>query len=625
MPASSPGDLDGYLYIDGTSGNDTTGDGGSQAPWKTLTKFFAAATITAATVLNIKNDVLDAAVASAAFANGFRIQQWAGGTAYRLFGWKDFAGSGFTANANTNSIALTGLGHITAASGAIDWDTSVDSSGRHFSHLIPASSLVNCQATANSWWIEPGVTDDTFHVRWGANVAVTGHTVSYSQSARSGLIFTNNFSNGIITDYAACGYCDGTEGQGYGLGINGQNCTVGVRRMDDNGRNHIGFVANGIPCLNNTVTGGTFSGGATLSNFVVFFSDTAGSTGNSGSNMTMYCHTFLGVSGTAPVVAGRSISGCFSHASAGTMSATWTGITCNYWTGEEGGWIHCNNAPTPSDTSDYRTFGVKAIQCTVLNGVTYTPVSHIAYHNCHAEHGKDTLSGSKTFLLTDPAAAATINILWSFSEFIANQTGATFGSTFYAKANGKVRLLNCSWIDITTGNVNRSIFQFKDETGTGVVTCLCAATDSIFSFETTPVGTEALFTYSDGESNSLYSCTVGVTPAKSFSGCHYFGDSQPTYNGTTNTNDKWGGVVNGVVDTTATFPTTSPFATPTVNGSLKPSAAAFITHKAVTGARSSMSGINRVVYRGNAGAWQNLGGTMLRARKGGSRRGTGVR
>ena len=312
-------------YIHAQNGNDVSGDGSSGNPWATLDKIVTTAATgntyyLAGTFRPDKHtDLRDK-------GDNISLLQWDGQAPCIIRG--DTVTTGWTANANTYSKVIgTSYGAAGIASVVVDWDTSVDSEGRHYGHLSRVADAATCGSTNDSFFYD-NTGSGTLYIRIGAKLDPAGFTVGRCIATVRAISMgstTSTPSQGLLcrglTFYL---WSDSTAEYGYGLRyFTVQNSTMDSITCIDCGYHGTGWTNNnGTAALNNIESNTLIMGlGAGADSAMVMYADTGTMTNCRIYNSKAYVYPLLGRDGVTP--AGRN----------GTSSFGAMGVICHAGSG----------------------------------------------------------------------------------------------------------------------------------------------------------------------------------------------------------------------------------------------------------------------------------------------------
>ncbi len=420
-------------YVNGATGNDSTGTGTAALPYATMTPISPA-----------PGDVIflaDKVRGSVTFNSpvGVTVCQWPGQTKYDLRG--AFVASGWSASGGgyVKTIA-TGL---TVKGVVCDWDTNIDANGLHYGHLTPAADAATALSTLNNWHYNSGT--GILSINIGANPA--SHVLEYCVGGAgvAGIGFTD--ADGLnILDFRASlwvGYKwneAAIANSGQAIRGHGRNITITVDRVDDCGYHHI-CVADGV-CSNNVIQPsqkglGRLSGVNNNGIPLVFHTANSSQTGNEARDLTIWATPLLKRDGT-PVSTSHTISACYSHSSGGVKfdGVTWRNLHIRYpyAVGVSSTPVSAGDTTAPSSAANSRliaNYGVQVVDCKVdgdhAQGCIVT--ASVAFQRCHLHFGSDRIGAGSSGWFTDNGDDATKYTLFDACEILINQgTGSTGAS-----------------------------------------------------------------------------------------------------------------------------------------------------------------------------------------------------
>lgn len=478
-------------YVNGATGNDSTGLGTRAAPYATLNKVAGLGTLAPGDKLFCADKIRGAATFTTPV--GITICQWPGATKYDLRG--AFVASGWSSSGGGYTTTLA-MG-LTIKSVVCDWDANIDANGLHYGHLTPAADAATALSTLNNWHYNSGT--GVLSINIGANPST--HIIEYCIGGVGvNGITVSNAENLRILDFRASLWVDKTAASGQAFRGYGQNCTIEVDRVDDCGYHHICF-ADGL-CNNNVIqpsqTGlgrisGVNDGGIPL----VFHTSSANQTGNEARDLTIWATPLLKRDGT-PLGSSYSIGGCFSHTSGGGVKldgVTWRNIAIHYpyAVGTSSSPLAAGDTTAPSSAANSRiitNYGVQAIGCTVdgthAQGIVTS--GSMAYQRCSLKFGVDRVTAGAR-VMSDTGDAATKYTLFDATEILIYQgTGSTGVSEGWLQGeNAGLVFLNSSFA--MWGNRTAECRMFVQFAATQTI----YARQSIFGYPDATAGTRKLF------------------------------------------------------------------------------------------------------------------------------------
>lgn len=387
----------------------------------------------------------------------------------------------------------------------LGWDKRVDKRGRHYGHLLRAANVGECIDGANKWFYEPstrlltvGVSSGTYadaaaieddKISWcrgncnGIEIGTPTFNDPYTSDANVAA-FDGTICQGIVIDgIHVMLFCDpGTDQTtsrtafrsiGYGIRIaDAQNCVVRNCKTIDCGYHGIGAVGN----ISNSNTiedcevwggnGDATNGG---SSFVWGYCGAAGSGSKYIDNTrvrrcTAYTYGLLGLDGN-PIAGTIPYDGFLNHTDnssgtddgnlvrdveysdckvvhSGKLSDNTLCPGSDFYTQS------CINPATsgiPSDETDYRTYPMRVIASTVINGNRNLTAGYsaVAFHRCRLEYTRAGLLGSGTNGVFG-STSGTNKTLASACEIIINLDSAGTRPFVHSTTTNKVLLRNCS-------------------------------------------------------------------------------------------------------------------------------------------------------------------------------------
>jgi len=597
----------GY-YVDGVLGSDGGGGLGTQAaPWATIAHMLAVAGLASGDFVNLAGTFRESN--TIATMSGVTWRQWVSKTQATIRGDVVVALSGWTLDTGAYYKAV-GDG-LNIKSVAIDWDTSVDSSGRHYGHLAAAADRATCQATDNTYFYDTSTTPDRLYVRIGANINPSGVvSIGYCVGGVNGLQ-VNACTNCVFSGVNFALWCDSSPGLGYAIFAVGNGNTITGCRTDDTGFHALGFV-NGATTSNNLITNCIASGlgdgdaGGNGTNAFVFHATTAANltnTNNVAIGCTIYRHTKLGRSGSQVAAAPTGVCGCLSHCSGGgTLSGIrWENITvislgdltsssdASVHTMSELGYIFsADNVGAVSDVRDASTYPVIVKNCTFTNVRRQTLLAGIAFVGCTIDIREYDLNMS--FHQND----ATVDKNGFFGCAITFYTTNNSDIFYMNNASHVLTLESCSIAVLDSGVTNKDHVLFRNYSSTPTWHIHGCA----IGFVRATGGNPRYFSYSTSFVNAVV-WDVG--------GNAYFGIDDSTWWNDTRAHWMNGTVTQvngGLGETDQLFAASHPFIDPTVNLDLSRGSTIYARKLPPTFSPKISYGINGVPFSFRFGAWQ---------------------
>lgn len=380
-------------YVDASGGNDSNNGTTTGTPFLTLAKCVAVAA--AGDTFNLKGTFRETADFSDK-GNNITLQQWEGQTQAWIRG--DTVVDTFTVDGSGQCYNKTVTASLNVATVTANWDSQINSRGRHYGHLTRATSLANCKTTDNSWYYDSGT--GVLSVRIGANADPAGYTVTYVKCAN-----TVNGVNGVTIGSSGATACHGIRvlnlcfalwcwpaaGFGYPLRlISCQNSFAKGNTYHDSGYHSIGLVNyNGVAMRNvKAIDEAAYGIVASGDSLYVAYADTGGIDVESGfENCYGLLEPLLGMDGNpiayySPVspftqVTSATAMGMACHTSATVNISKFRAKDCLIVTGS----VHSSmtnrmaayrvsHATAPSDKTNPKTYGAWLDRCDVLSGVS---------------------------------------------------------------------------------------------------------------------------------------------------------------------------------------------------------------------------------------------------------------
>jgi len=475
----------------------------------------------------------------------------------------------------------------------VDWDSSVDTYGRHFGFLTPLADAAQVETLSNSFAFD--ASSHVLTINLGGE-APGAHQIAYCVGGSDGLTIhggSAGVTNVTVDGIHAYLWADPAPGTGYGFKM--RDCRNSVLRNHvaiDNGYHGTGWVNYAVPNTNNHEENGEVWG-ATNDSCYVFYTNVGDLTGARWNNCVAYKYTFLGRNGL-PLTQVDKCSGFHWHTNGtGALVRDLEATGCRVYE-----FADSNNAPAfagqnssyPSDPNNWLTYPARLVECAVVRGkggMVYP--NSTAYVRCTLDY---SLSGASTTsaeaIFSDNGIAGPGAMLFDACEVMANLDGAGSRAFFGVRAQVRWTFINSSILDTGVNTLaHRLIMWYGPQSGV-------LARGSIFAFRNR-AGARGL-NYNDSNPAWL--------PLHDFRDCVYVNVSDTAYstvsNGTYNDKAEW----KSLVDPDGVFLTQTPFADPSgVTGlAIDPSGPLAGVRKRL--AIATMKGINGVVYSGSYGAYQ---------------------
>lgn len=199
-------------YVDAQNGSDGAA-GTSVAPWATLSK--VASTVANGDTVYLSGTFRPDAATDLRDIFPLSLLAWSGMPPPIVRGDTVLTSWTLAGSVYTKSLAAG----LSIASVVVDWDTSIDASGRHYGHLFKAATALAVASDDDSWFYDSGT--GLLTIRIGANLDPAGFTVArciggvraITMGSTGGTPATGVSCRGL-TFYL---WCDGTGELGYGL------------------------------------------------------------------------------------------------------------------------------------------------------------------------------------------------------------------------------------------------------------------------------------------------------------------------------------------------------------------------------------------------------------------------
>ncbi len=573
-------------YVHAVSGNDLN-DGSAAAPFHTLTRLqsamqagdraFLAGTFRERLIL--------------AGLSNITVAQWAGQEQAVLRGDRVIT-SAWSGGPTVWSTTLAP--GQTAAAVVVDWDTSVDSFGRHYGFLRAATDFTTVSAIPNSFLFDGATRTLTVNLNGDDP---TAHQVAYCVGGTDGLTIYGG--SGGVTNVTVDGihsylWADRTPGTGYGFKM--RDCRNSVLRNHvaiDNGYHGTGWVNYSVPNTNNHEENGVVWG-ANDDSCYVFYTSVGDVTGARWTDCVAYKYTILGRGGS-PISPFDKCTGFHWHTSgAGPLVKDLEATGCRVYEFADGNTAPAfagQNSATAGDTNNWLTYPARLIGCAVIRGkggLVYPNAT--AFVRCSLDYslaGSSATSSEAVF--ADNGGGGPGAFLFDACEVMVNLDGNQPRAFFGVRDQIRWTFINSSILDSGVNNLaHRLIMWYAPQAGV-------VARGSIFAFRNR-AGTRGL-NYNDNNAAWL-----GL---HDFKDCVYANVSDSSYstvsNGSYNDKAEW----KALVDPEGLYLTQAPFADPTgaTGLALDPGGPLAGVRKRL--AIATTLGINGVAYSGTYGAYQD--------------------
>ncbi len=278
----------------------------------------------------------------------------------------------------------------------VNWDASVDASGRHYGHLELAADLATCQATPGTWfWDDP---TDTLHIHDAddSDPRVNGKT--YARGRKGDGLVLNTCDNCLVRNLVFKLWSD-PDASSTGYGLRGEatyNTSFRNIVVYDSGGHAIGFAS--TKCLNNSIVDCTAFGLAGANADSQFIFGLTGSPPAGFEHMTgcvmercvAFQYQVLGIDG-APVNTTAGCTGFACHTGSSSNECRDVRfIACrtvrfnDVAAQDMLSFTHSGTHQEPSDKADPSTYGVRYIDCQFLDGDSCGTLeaAHTAFVRC---------------------------------------------------------------------------------------------------------------------------------------------------------------------------------------------------------------------------------------------------
>ena len=474
------------FYVDGNSA--VNGTGTELSPFNTLT---AVPAIEDSEVYVA--GTLREAVQWSGVRRGTVVQQWAGKPQAELRG--DVIAPPDEWTRQDNGVFSTAI-PSPPSSVVWNWDTNVDSQGRHFGHLRGVASLAECRSAAATWFFDQGMATLYLHPPAGAQSPDIGDVYAW---VRTGCGFTLSQCEDLTIDGLQFRlWTDPSSGNGYGIKFtSATNCTISNCLFEDCGYHSIGFI--GSICERNQIISCVARGLHGRSIHFVFYSGGTDIVGCRATDCEAHLYNILDWQGDR-LETQDTAGGYFTHTGSPAMIADVEFRRC-VAIGYEGA---TGNSFGVGMTTTLAAEGRKAIEypvryveCDAVN-CDYANVSgHVAFIRCRFDLRKAAISGgnsSSCFVFNRSGTQVAIES----SEFITRLDGTNVSRAIWPKNPGDVLyLLGVTFYDEFPQAASRS-FVRMGETGLVVAEqCVFASAAEMYLTNGASTNTPANFDFTN--------------------------------------------------------------------------------------------------------------------------------
>lgn len=343
-----------------------------------------------------------------------------------------------------------------------NWDTNVDSSGRHFGHLRGAASLQECQHAVSTWFYDQSSMTLYVHQPPGAQPPDQGDAYAW---VRTGSGFTINNGDGVTIDgLRLCLWSDSSPGGGYGIRLNnGIGATISNCLFEDCGYHSAGFVGN--VCRDNRLINCIGRGLHGRSNHFVFYSLTEDIVGCRAEKCEAHLYGVLDWQGRR-LDPNDYCGGYYSHT--GLSAARVRDLEYNrcraigYDDSSGNAFGAGSYTGSALDGRNAYSYPIRFVECAAENCDFVNVEGHVAFIRCRLDFRKAAISGgnsSSCFVFNRAGTQVAIES----SEFITRLDGTSVSRVIWPKNPGDtLYLMGVTFFDEFPGSASRSFVRTGD-------------------------------------------------------------------------------------------------------------------------------------------------------------------